>query len=446
MRNALRRVPAPLLLAVVGGFVIALYGVVYGLTVSLHGPADRGDGTFSTLLAGGRTAASVLEVVGLAWLARRLAGRARIGARIALVGAVLDLAFRVSWFALAIYEILTYADESRMFFHVQGVAFTASAVVLALGLGIAARRWIIAIAGAAILFLARPLGFIADAISAAFVHDLRSALVFRMGLQLVAAVTVLALVFYACRDAAPAEDAAPPVAGLRRVGLALYGLAIATGLLVAFVLLLQRANPYEAIERLGVVCATACELACLVALALGALDAARRSERLPGWLLVASAAASLCVAGRLLGRVAELVQRSFEGYFGAADPMRQTGLFFGVDEPTWISALSAQLLAACAIGGVLIALAIAARRRGLEALRARMIVACGIFVVLTLGAITAQRQIVGATELTGMDLVVLVAASAALVASWLVAAISVRRAGAALAGGASLPAAQLVRR
>src|SRR5690242_11367589 len=72
MRNALRRVPAPLLLAALGGFVIALYGVVHGLTVSLRGPVDRGDGTFSTLLAGGRTAASVLEVVGLAWLARRL--------------------------------------------------------------------------------------------------------------------------------------------------------------------------------------------------------------------------------------------------------------------------------------------------------------------------------------------------------------------------------------
>jgi hypothetical protein len=371
-------------------------------------------------------------------LARRVTGRARVGARIAFGGAALQLAVYAAQLGVVLYHVVE--DESSIAWGIPLYsANTVGLILIMVGLGIAARRWYLGLVGAVVALVTEPPWFVVEWMFESFDHTTFSIVL--NGFTLLSTITMFVLAVIACRDAS--KDAEPPRvrSGLRGAAFALCGQAIATAVVVALMLLQQ--NNQEASCRLAIVVATFVGFASLTMIALSLLDVIRNRLELPAWLLVGSAAALLCVAGRTMLRVLDL---AYEYFWQPPTTMSFDRVsFLGPREPTFMPAISAQVITACAIGGLLVAIAIAARRRGLDALRGLTIASVAVFVVLALGAIAAQQVIVDLGRLEGGNEFILIGANALLVASWLIAARMARSAAIALTGGASLPAARIVR-
>jgi hypothetical protein len=432
MLSALRRMPAPLLVAQLGAVAISVYWLARSL---LDGGFEHDDSTYATLLAGSWLALFVLSAVGLARLARRLSGAAQAGARIAVAATLAAIAVQITHMAVMVYTIVTGDDLRRASWTFSNAAGSTATLLFAVGVGLAARRWYLIVAGAVVAVLTNPPWFLARAMFSRITDSLHGYAVLLGALGVVWTVSMFVIAMLACRDTTPNEEPRMTT-GLNRIALALHGLAVATVVLVIFVLFLELTDASPTIlmaQHLAIVFATLLGLAALIVLALGALD-------VTGWLMIASASASLCVAGRMVGRLAELAQRYFYRLHGDLANVYS----FGPREPTFIPAISSQLLTTGAIAGVLVAIAVAARRRGLDHLRARVMVNAGLFVGLSLGATTGQRLIADVSDLTPLGVVIMIGTNAALVASWLIAARVVRRAGTELAGEANLPVAKLV--
>ncbi|HTR51966.1 MAG TPA: hypothetical protein VMJ10_14725 [Kofleriaceae bacterium] len=325
-------------------------------------------------------------------------------------------------------EIWWNAARSRMgdpVVRTVDIAIVVASVATMAGLGLAARRWY----------------WTAIAIVVAVPEHLRSLVGWRRFqdlsqgqfhvvfiatgvVVLVSALVAATLVFVACRDVEPDDALVASGSSLRRIRLALYAMAVAPTLLVVCTVLLG--NPTWTWP--AHVAAMTLELLGLVVLALALLGTAE----LPRWLAIASAAIALCVAGHTLFSMASVV--------GAATIDWELIRLPDKLKPD----LPSQLLASCAVGGVLVAIALAARRRGLDALRGRAMAMTVMFAALVLGALTAQHLVGNTSELTQLGAGLVLCASAAVIASYLVAAAVVRRGEHALASQASLPAAKLI--
>ena len=111
MLAALRRIPAPLLVAQLGAIVGALYDMVR-VSSSTYAP----EGAFANLV-GSRYAIEVLSIVGLAWLARGLEGAPRFGARIAMFAIVISLASSLLLvaFRTVLPDVLPHLDLTLWF-------------------------------------------------------------------------------------------------------------------------------------------------------------------------------------------------------------------------------------------------------------------------------------------------------------------------------------------
>src|SRR5438128_7830055 len=95
MRAALKRGPAPLLVAELAAVAVALFGLARVLSNILVAPVYPVSGIQLPLVRGSQLAISLLMLVGTLQLTRRLNGNARVGARIAAASAGLVLAYQL---------------------------------------------------------------------------------------------------------------------------------------------------------------------------------------------------------------------------------------------------------------------------------------------------------------------------------------------------------------
>lgn len=179
-------------------------------------------------------------------------------------------------------------------------------------------------------------------------------------------------------------------------------------------------------------------------LALSALANVRGRNDMPAWLMVVSAGLALCVASLLLSQGCGLIDRFFPGYFADSDGLSYTRFLSWADEPAFVPSVANQLVGALAIGGILVSLAISARRRALESERADLRVKTAIFATFAFAALTVQALVANAVELNASTIPLILVGHALLLASWLFAARVVRCAAPDLVAETMVPAARLV--
>ncbi len=427
MIRALRKIPVPLLFAQLAGVLIPLFLIVMHEVAPHAGDRKSAPGM---LLVESGYAIPVLSIVGLAWLARGLAGVARTGVRIAMFATAAGLVILLVG-PLGLFLV----DASPNVIHVKSVVQTTCAVAVAVGLGIATRRWIWIPIGALAAFVALPPLFAWGWFYDGYTGEQISWNMHQ--LEVVEGAVQLAMVILVSRQATAIEEPAPVGRGFARGGLALRGLAIATAVLAGLNVLLGTQYHHESHTSLLWLSAVviAFEFACLFVLTLGALSTICGRSELPAWLVVAGSGVALAVAGYLAMGVNGLVLRLLWEFPASSTREVHGGL---------VPSVSSQLLLALAIAALLVALAIAARRRGLEELRARAITSTCALVGLAIAAITGQELIADIYELTSFAATILVVTNAALVAAWLLASRVVRSAAGELTGGQYLPTAKVI--
>ena len=265
------------------------------------------------------------------------------------------------------------------------------------------------------------------------------------GLPLVQSVLLLAMAAFASRESSVSETVATVGPGLARTSQALLCLAVARAVFAALMVLLGMPHELEMTRYvlLAMAVLAAFELACLLVLALAAISTVRGRSVLPTWLVVASSGVALSVAGNAMGQVGRRLHLIADIYESSLRTWSWAGTYFSLKPE-----ISSHVLSALAICALTIAVAIAARRRGLEELRARAITSTCIVVGLAIASITAQ-EIVGPIvwpdfQLSPSAASILAAAHAALLAAWLVAARMMRRAAGDLGGTQNIPTAKVV--
>jgi hypothetical protein len=434
MRAALRRIPVPLLFAQLAGVFVQ---VVVLLLVLLAPDADRKSAA-GFLLKGSSYAIPALSMVGLAWLGRGLTGAGRIGARIAMVATATGLVLLFAWSAVLIFLFATQQDFPPSLLNVHSAVDSICAVAVGVGLAISTRRWFWIPIAALVAVVAHPMWFVwewlPEGLSWGEISLISQAFLLLEGLMQIGMAAV------ASRHATPMEEPAPVARGLARGGLALRGVAIALAVLAAVTVLPDTYDVDGSVLLLIAVVATF-HVACLFALGFGMLSTIRGRDGLPAWPVVSSAAVALAVAGMLAMREISLLR--------FLDPTRSPslgGIVMWAQGRRLVPAASVVLLVALSIGALVVAVAIAARRRGLEELRARAITITCVVVGLAIAAVTGQTVIADAVEVTPLSATIIVATNAALVAAWLLAARILRRAAGELGGGGGyLPTATLIR-
>lgn len=444
MRAALRRIPEPLVLALVAIVVSAVYQAGHFVFFDVYQLHEQTDDATSTLLAGSWFAFGVLSVVGYEWLQHRISDSARIGVRIALSAAILGFAARLYFTGKMIVEFVTQTDPwTRVAdWQLQSVIFCAISIALAIGLGFAVRRGAWIILAIALAVIAHPPWFIGQAM---FEHlGWRWTSVVSSLLTIPWAICQLAMLAMIMRE--PAIETPRPTNGFVHARRALVVLALSVGVLTVVMMIVDTAEAMPSLVeyRWIVLAATAAQLAALVAFALAALSIPRSNMGMPVWLLVASATAALCVAGRTVFRIGNMAGHYFQHYFDRPDYYgRPTSMIGSLPEPAYVSTVSAQLLVACSIALFLAAIAVAAKRRALDELRARTMVLVGLFAALSLASLSGQKLITTSAELSPLGALILLGVGATFVASAFVAVLAIRRGADALAGSASLPVARL---
>ena len=437
-----RRVPVPLWLAC--GLVLTdrLVGIARTLGSTnrelMYGTAWGA--RLGIVSSGVAVVTGVLLLVALLWLARRLTGAAAVGAKLAVAGQCLRIAGVLGSIVYYIHVSLHPMDVRGTAFYAVQIALQVEAVVIAVGLGIAARRWWAIVLGAGAALLATPIWPLAK-LYYSLVSSVRGSLLVMHGLALAWYGAVLALAVLAFRGAADDGDDTGGVTGLRRIAFALRGRVVAALILACIGLLFVGPNDerrmmelYDVVE----LAAVAIEAALLVVLALGGLRAVRGRGELPAWPMTISAAAALWVGGASLQTLGSL-------YLRLVRPPASSYGAPGVDLFQHVSATTTGLVAAGAVAGVLIAVAIAARRRGLDALHQRLVVRTGWFVGLSLAAIAITYWLGAPFEQTLLAALVRIGANVLAIAGLWIAASACGDAARALASEPGLPAARVVR-
>jgi hypothetical protein len=322
-------------------------------------------------------------------------------------------------------------------------------VAFAAGLGIATRRWYWVVLGVVTAFATHRPWFLEKSLFLWGVDHIHALGLIVVALKLVANGALLAITLAASRGATPVTAPAAPTNSLRAMSWALRGLAAATALLLAFTWLRELSSATMGMmftSDLGSIVATFLQVAALVVLALAALANVRGRTDMPAWLMVVSAGLALCIASLLLSQGCGLIDQFFPGYFADPDRMISISRNFlsWADEPAFVPSVANQLVGALAIGGILVSLAISARRRALESERADLRVKTAIFATFAFAALTVQALVANAVELNPSTIPLILVGHALLLASWLFAARVVRCAAPDLGAETMVPAARLV--
>lgn len=434
-----RRVPAPLWLAC--GVATASQLVIFFGTLAQDDAARvysfSGEG-WRTALSGISPMIAALLLVGVWWLGGRLTGAAAVGARIAMAALAVRFALYLGGIAWQVHYVLHPDDAAGTAGTALDLIRSASAIGVAVGLGLAARRWWTIALGAVLAVLASPPAFVQHWYFT-HVHTLGGEVLLMDGLALAWDMILLALVLLACGAAGEEASVAGSSPGLRQISFALHGRAV-VGAIVACVglLFVAPADTRSIVELYSLfrITVTAVEVALLVVLALGALAAVRSRSELPAWAMVISAAAVLWVGGVLLQRIAAL----YVAMHPTSWPERQP-----VDVFVRVSPATIGLVAAAGVTGVLISLAVAARRRGLDELHRRLVARTGWFVGLALSAIATTAWLGAPIAETTLAALVMFGVSLVTVAALWVAGRACSEAAGALAREPGLPAARVIR-
>ena len=441
--SALRKMPPAMLLAFAMSGLLALVDLGYVASASDSALMHGGPEAWPGLLAGAGLATNVLLLVGALSLAARSTAGAAVGARLAAVGFAMRIAMQVAWLLFNVY--LTGVERiPETLWHVLQLAQTATAVVVVVGLALAARRWYFIVIGVLVTAVTHPPWFLGEVLYAKLTLSERGAyfLIDTLGLASWVMLCLFALV--ASSQLGPVREVARPSRGLHHLALALR-MRIGVAVVLALVPLPFVGSEHVTHDMLQayhvlLLVAAAFTLAVLVVYALGALDAVRGGgSDLPTWPMLAGAAAALWVGGAILERIPDL--------YLAIRGKRQ--LSYGLSllsQPVAMPRVPLQLVETGAVVGVLIAVAVLARKRGLEPLRQRTTVHTAIVVGLSLASMgLAHFAIAPIDEASPLTAAIALFGSCLFIASFWLAAGTCSGAVRALAGEPALPAARVVR-
>ena len=435
----MKKIPVPLLVAIVVGFGFELAHII-----ALK-EDDFGGAAWLIAEVGIGIALDVLVMAGALELAGRLTGRAAVGARIAAVVSGVSVLVELGWIAITYHDMTNEAFGADSVWKTLQLVSCAVDLAIVAGLGIATRRLAPALVGCVSSLFATPPWFLRDWMYDGLHLGFRAAMIVQLGPQLVRYGAMLWLAWLASRDTMvqPAPERAS--LGLRLAARALWLRLIVAAVLFLFVMLLAAsasgggARDLFELYRFAMLAALAVNAIALAMFVRGVLIAARsHAADLSPWRLVAAAAASLWVMGVLLARLPWMYRQLYggSGEFGMGDNYTQFAVALDV---------TAQLVATGGITALLSAIARLAGRRGLEQLRENAAVRTGAFVVLLGGSIAVQHWIVERSPgSTGLTLTILLLATAAGIYATVIAAKLCMAGAAVVEAEASLPPAKVV--
>jgi hypothetical protein len=404
MRAAIRRIPAPFMLAFVGAASLGVIGLVRTVLSWPDFTARDELPELGSVSIGSSLPVYVLAIVGLRWLSTGRSDRLALGARIAMGGFVLAMTSSLGWQTTWRLIYLDHRGQVETLAEVYGIAHLAATAAIVVGLALAARtRWAWALAP--LVALVRH-----PELTLWLLHTEQALAIFEL-MQAISAVIgpllLLVLVCAASRDYDPRRAVAawPRTPRLARVVYArLAGIVLAQ----IAVYMHQRELAFAAAAVDLIVCSM---------LALDLLVAAR--DELPRWLAVSAAALALWVANIALFRGVQV----YQGDRGVTFQSVPGSMY--------------ELAATCSLVCVLAAVALAARRRGLDMLRDTIVTrVVAVSVLALVGGWAISRA-------PTVPLFALIAIGSTL-GAWLVGAHTLRTAAGQLAGGV-MPTARVVR-
>jgi len=443
--NALRKMPPAMLLAFAISGLLGLLDLGYVASASDSALMHGGPEAWPDLLGGAGLATNVLLLAGALSLAARSTAGAAVGARLAAVGFAMRIAMQVAWLLFNAYLTSNIVDRMpETLWHLLQLAQSVSALVVAVGLALAARRWYLIVAGVLVTAVTHPPWFVGQVLYAKVAHSERGAYFLIDTLGLTSWVMLFLFALVASSQLGPVREVARPTRGLHRIALALR-MRIGVAIVLALVPLPFVGSEHVTHDMLQayhvlLLVAAAFTLAVLVVYALGALDAVRGGGGdLPTWPMLAASAAALWVGGALLDHLPDL-------YLAIAGKHEPTYGLFLLSQPVAMPRLPLQLVETGAVIGVLIALAVLARKHGLEALRQRTTVRTGIVLALALASMALAHFTIGPIdEASAMSAAIAVFGASLFIAALWLAAGTCSAAVRALAGEPALPAARVVR-
>jgi hypothetical protein len=379
-----RTVPPALLLAFAIELVFELVRVVQVLTAGDYPEWGAGWALSETGIG---FAVHGLGIVGALDLAARTTGRATIGARIAAAGFALALLLELGWLGFQ-YAAFDAAEFPFDLFRALRAVSTLATLVTAVGLGLATRRVVVAIALGVVAIACEPPWFLAEWVYGGLELGWRGQFLLDLAPRFVVTAALVATVLRAAPPSTtPAPEPSRASRGLQLVSNGLWLRVLAVGVLASAVL--AGASSRSALD-LYRVAALAGQIVSIVAFAmfvLGALAVARACVAdLGRWPWYVAAVAALWAGGVVVAQTPHLYRLLYNEAHGS----------FGFDSgPTtqYATALATTLplVAGAAIVLALISITRFARGRNLDDLRENATVRTGAFVVLVLGSVFVQR-------------------------------------------------------
>jgi hypothetical protein len=373
--------------ALVVGLGLELVSSLLFMVLLFHSTDVAFSPTWTMVTNGIDAAAHVLVAAGALQLARSLAGRAAIGAKIAAaaqLGLVVMIGF---WITSQLWTSTESATLARIFEagrYVHAVLW----LVVAVGFALVARPLGLAIA----LPVTAVVGVPVPVLGNLLYGELHSEAAW-ISIETVPYVVISALALFAAWSRSAELVAAPgpdPADAFARAGKALWLRVIAALSLAGFTFLvgLSRSNDLIGLLRAVMLLAPTVDAIALALFARAVILLARTS--LAPWLLSIAAAFALAATGMIAGQVAQI----YNLFYG-----HQDGGFYGMAarEPM-IGGFSTQvtpLVAATGIALVLVAIARLARERNLEDVRQNIVIRTGVFVALMVGSLIMIRFITG---------------------------------------------------
>jgi hypothetical protein len=360
------------------GLILELLSSLVFLLVYLKSDELAFGPTWTMVMNGVDVAAHVLVAAGAVQLARSLAGRAAIGAKIvaaAQVGLVVMVGF---WIGMQLWStgdsatVWKVVSAARYVHAVLWLAFAVGFALVARPLGLAIALPIVAVFGVPLPVLGRLLY--------GGIHSQTASIALETVPYVV--LSVLALEAMWSRRAelgeGPGADAADAFA---RAGKALWLRVIAALSLAGFTFLVGMARSPDLMSLLrGVMLLAPIVDAVALALFARAVITLARTPLAP-WSLSAAAAFTLAAIGMIAGRIAQL----YDLFYGH----HSEGLYGMVAREPVLGGFSTQvapLVAATAIALVLVVIGRIARDRNLEDIRENIVIRTGVFVALMVGA------------------------------------------------------------
>ncbi len=429
----MKQVPSLLLVGLALALGFELVQLVHALFAS---NADAIDAGWLLAQNGVNIAAWLLAALGLADLRRRLSGRAARGARTAAIALAAQAVAELGWIGVGYLAMTDLQHFPRDAWRAVHLATTATSLVAAIGIGVAARRWIVGVACAALATLANPPWFVAHALWGGHAWSFHAQALIQFGPRAVLDAMLIVAAILASRGTVEVTAGGSIAPGLRGASRAVW-LRVGAAVLFAVNLALTGQNGFSIAHGVALF-ASILEGIALAWLAWGLVIAVRGSvAELPRWPLVSALALALWLVGVA---IAQLPWR----YAYMTEHVTMISLQAPSAAVYYAAALSTARLvfAAAAIVCVLGALRQLAARRGLETLRARIGQASIGFIVLTAVGVAIQRWLGYSDTLLG--LAILACGAGAVIVALALAARAIAAAAAAIDQQPGLPAAKVV--